>query len=133
VIARVALAAVALVAAAAFVIWIGSSRAEQRANAVAFAPPQAASRAAVADALRDSRDARRLGPDVPGELLEALLLRRSGHRAASDRLFERATRDEPDNAGAWLLLANTTRDRARFHRARAALARLNPLLSARGR
>jgi predicted Zn-dependent protease len=133
VIARVALAAVALVAGAAFVTWIGSSRAEERANAVAFAPPAAASKPAVAAALADARDAQRLGPDVPGELLEALLLRRSGRRAAADRLIDHATREEPQNAGAWLLLANTTRDRARFRRARAELARLNPLLSARGR
>lgn len=131
-IARVALAVVALAAAAAFVSWLGSSRAEQRAGAVAFAPPRAAPTAVIAAALRDSRDARRLGPDVPGELLEALLLRRSGRRAASDRLLEHATHAEPDNTGAWLLLANTTRDRARFRHARAELARLNPLLSARG-
>jgi hypothetical protein len=132
-IARLALAAVALVAAAAFVTWLGTSRAEQRANAVAFAPPRAASKAALAGALRDAEDSRRLGPDVPGELIEALLLRRSGRSAAGEALIEHATRDEPQNVGAWLLLANTTRDRARFQRARAMVARLNPLLSARGR
>ena len=131
-IARVALAAVALVAGAAFLTWIGSSRAEERANAVAFGPA-AATKPVIAGALRDANDARRLSPDVPGELIEALLLRRSGRAAAADRLIERATRDEPQNAGAWLLLANTTRDRARFRHARRELARLNPLLSARGR
>jgi tetratricopeptide (TPR) repeat protein len=131
-IARLLLAAVSVALGAAMLVWLQASHAEDAANTVAHASRAQAGPAAIARGLRDARAARRLSPDVPALLLEAQILYRSGRRDAAARRLDAAVRQEPDNLGAWFLIGNTTRDRARFQQARAAVRRLNPQLAARG-
>jgi predicted Zn-dependent protease len=131
-IARLVLGAAALGAIALMAVWLGSSRAEERANRVAFSP--AARQPAQLDrALADARDARRLVPDGSAKFVEWRLLYVSGRRAHAERLLDEMLREEPDNSGLWFVLLNTTRDRGRAREARARLGELNPALIERRR
>jgi predicted Zn-dependent protease len=127
---RVLLGLVAIAAAVALAVWLGSARAEERATKVAFSATRSAPK--LAQALRDARDARRLVPDGPADLLEARLVYLGGRRERSQRVLGELVRQEPENTTAWLLLLNTSTDPETARRARAAIRRLNPLLSARG-
>jgi hypothetical protein len=130
-IARLLLGAAALAAAALFAVWLASSRAEERANRVAFSGASQ-DPAQVERALDDAKDARRLVPDVPAGFIEWRLLYASGRHARAERLLEAMLREEPDNSGLWLVLLNTTSDRDRAREARERLGKLNPALVERG-
>jgi predicted Zn-dependent protease len=130
VIRRLALGAAALGAAAVMLAWLGSSRAEEEASRVGFM--RAVEPGKLRGAIADARAARRLVPDVPAKVVEWRLLYVAGRAARAERLLDDMLREEPDNAGLWLLLLNTTRDRAKTRAARARLAELNPALLGRG-
>jgi predicted Zn-dependent protease len=131
-ISRLLLGAAALAAAALLVVWLGSSRAEERAGRVAFSAA-AEDRAQAERALVDARDARRAVPDGPAKFVEWRLLYFSGRREQAGQLLDQMLRDEPDNTGLWFVLLNTTTDRERAREARARLRELNPALLERDR
>lgn len=129
---RLLLGAAAVAAAALLVVWLGSSRAEERASRVAFSAA-AEDREQVERALADARDARRAVPDGPAKLVEWRVLYVSGRSEQAGRLLDRMLRDEPENTGLWFVLLNTTSDRLRAREARARLRELNPALLERDR
>jgi predicted Zn-dependent protease len=131
-IGRLIIGAAALAAAALFAVWLGSSRAEERANQIAFSGA-VQDPALVAHALADARDARRLVPDAQAKFIESRLLYGWGRRAPAERLLEAILRQEPDNSGLWFVLLDTTRDRGRAREAQERLRELNPALVERGR
>jgi predicted Zn-dependent protease len=132
VILRLLLGAAALAAAALLVVWLGSSRAEERASRVAFSAA-AEDGEQVERALADARHARRAVPDGPAKFVEWRLLYVSGRGEQAQRLLDQMLRDEPHNTGPWFVLLNTTGDRERARQARARLQELNPALLERER
>jgi hypothetical protein len=130
-IARVLLGAAALAAAALFALWLGSSRAEERAGRVAFRSSVEPGK--LRGAIVDARGARRLVPDVTAKTVEWRLLHLAGRAGRAERLLDDMLREEPDNAGLWFLRLNTTADRGMARQARFRLRQLNPALVERGR
>jgi hypothetical protein len=121
-IARVALAAVAVVV----LVWLGvmerDSRLQTRAVAEAGTPP-------ISKALRDIRAARFLNPDTAPDTLLGLLYAVHGQRPRGIATLEHVVRREPDNLFAQGQLYSISRghDDAVAARALAALRRLDPL------
>jgi predicted Zn-dependent protease len=118
-----------VVLAAAAIAWLGAGVAASHAQddlgrlVATTAHPDRADLARAA-ALR--RDAERRVPGRRPSLLEATLLLQARDHAAAARLLEDVLADEPDNAEAWLLLAQADRDRDPA-RARHAMARVRAL------
>jgi hypothetical protein len=83
-----------------------------------------------ADSLQKLRDAELLNPGTQWILVRAnvLLLR---DKPAALRVADSVLRGEPDNLGAWVVVAKATegRDPERFAQANAEIRRLNPPLS----
>ena len=127
-VARVALALVAVVAVA----WLGLNLRElgqsERAERLAALPAPTA--AQVAEAEQALEDARFLSPDTRPLLVEGALLARQGGRRAREgiELLELAARREPDNLLVWGVLADATRrlDPARSRAAQARARELSP-------
>jgi predicted Zn-dependent protease len=127
-IARVSLALLSAVLIALLAVSIDALRADTQARKVAFGPDSGVRPEAVAAALADAREARRLAPDAPARLTEAFVLARAGRRAAAARVLERVVRDEPENVDAWVFLSNAAGDRRRARAARRRAQQLNPRL-----
>jgi predicted Zn-dependent protease len=120
--------AVIVFAAVAAVVWLAAgitaSRAQEdlaRLVATADAPDRA--ERARAEELR--RRAERRVPGRRPSLLEATLLVRADREAAA-RLLEEVVAGEPDNAEAWLLLAQATEGTQRSEQARGRVRALAP-------
>jgi len=115
--ARLALLLVALAACGWLAVSLHNSRLLNRARALSLQP-----RPDAAKGLRLARDADLLNPDhTERGTLVALFHFREGRLGAARRDIEQVIRREPDNPGAWVILADLTRrsDPARSARARA--------------
>ena len=124
--ARVGLAAVAVLALAYLSIGLRSVVLTERAQEIAALPNP--SPAQVDEAERLFERARLLDPDTRPLLLEGALLAGAGSRAEGRLLVERAVEREPDNVLAWGVLAEVTRevDPARSRAADARRRELSP-------
>jgi len=126
VIARVGVVLVALAALG----WLGMSERAARLEARGVAAAERLREpGAFARAERDLRVAARHNPDTSPELARAVLYAGAGRTGPAVALLASVARREPDNRAAWAALAALTResDPAAARRARAALARLDPL------
>jgi hypothetical protein len=126
-VARAAIALVALLLAAWFVVlarnhWIGTTTADRIVNAGGM------STADWRAAERDFGRAHLLDPSSDWSIVEAQYQLLYDKHAASLGA-ERILRHEPDNLAAWWVLLRATqgRDDARYKRAAAAVRRLNPM------
>jgi predicted Zn-dependent protease len=128
-IARLALAAIALLALAFLSIGLRNVVLTDRAQRLAALPDP--SPAQVDEAARLYKRARLLDPDTRPLLLEGALLAGAGKRDEGVGLVERAVRREPDNVLAWGVLAEITReaDPARSRAAEARRLELSPPVS----
>jgi predicted Zn-dependent protease len=118
--ARLALAAIALLALAFLSIGLRNVVLTDRAQDLATLPDPSA--AQVDEAARLYERARLLDPDTRPLLLEGALLAGAGRQDEGAALVERAVRREPDNVLAWGVLAEITRE-SNPARSRAAEAR----------
>jgi predicted Zn-dependent protease len=130
VIARIALAAGALVVAVLIGLLLHSESRLQDGRRVATTGggrPIAAARRA--QAIEDLRAGARLHPGTEALLARALVELRGGSAAAAERLARRAVDREPDNFEAWRALAAALRGQGDPGAAKAARTaqRLNPL------
>jgi predicted Zn-dependent protease len=126
VIARVAVAAVALVALA----WLGVMERDVRLEARGIdAARRLSDPGSFARAEADLRGARRLNPDTGPDFSRALLYQAAGRSQRAAALVEDIVRREPDNRLAWGLLRAIARDRdpATAARALAEQRRLDPV------
>jgi hypothetical protein len=105
VLARIALAAIALLAAGWLALGYPGAHDEARARSLLARPVPELTPAERADALAALRGARRFRPDGAVELREASLLTLTGHRPAAAALLRRLLAREPRNVTAWTLLA----------------------------
>jgi predicted Zn-dependent protease len=124
--ARVALAAIAVVALAFLAIGLRNVVLTDRAQGLAAVPDP--SPAQVDEAARLFERARLLDPDTRPLLLEGALLAGAGKRDEGGALVEQAVRREPDNVLAWGVLAEVMRetDPARSRAAEARRRELSP-------
>jgi len=122
VIARVAVAGVAV----AVIAWLGVMERDTRLLARADHAAQARDYAA---ADRDLRDADTLSADTTADLRRAFLAQATRRGDEARALLEDVVRREPDNLTAWGLLLTFSReaDPAAAERARAQIRRLDPL------
>ena len=118
--------AIALVAAAA--VWLAGVDAQQQGERAAFTASGGVTPAGIEAAVDDLARMRRLAPDGASYALEAFLLRRARRREGTVRALERAVELEPDNVGAWVFLAQETRDPRQARQARRRARDLNPKL-----
>jgi predicted Zn-dependent protease len=123
VLARAAVAAVAVLVLG----WLGLMERDVRLEAQGTALAAAPGNLAPADA--KLRAAQRLNPDTAPELKRAFLYVGAGRPATAAAILEGILRREPDNLAAWGALFNVARDRDRaaMDRALAARRRLDPL------
>jgi predicted Zn-dependent protease len=122
VIARIAVALVAL----AVLAWLGVMERDARllARGIAATGP----RADLPRAESELRAARLLNPDTRADIFLAATEERLGRRAQSVATLEDVLRREPDNLGAWTVLAYVARDDPVIvRRTLAARARLDPV------
>jgi len=127
--ARVALAMLALLALAYLSIGLRNVVLTDQAQRIAALPDP--STAQVDDAERLFERARLLDPDTRPLLLEGALLVGAGRQGEGLALVERAVEREPDNVLAWGVLAAVTReaDPARSRAAEARRLELSPPVS----
>ena len=127
--ARVALATLALLALAYLSIGLRNVVLTDQAQRIAALPDP--STAQVDDAERLFERARLLDPDTRPLLLEGALLVGAGRQGEGLALVERAVEREPDNVLAWGVLAAVTReaDPARSRAAEARRLELSPPVS----
>ena len=132
VVARVCLAAVAVLLAAWLGLLLRNATVGQTASDKVFHTPQL-SAAQVDDELDRIEGARLLDPDPGLDELRAGLLWLRGRTADSGRVAGALVRAEPDNPNAWMLLYRATRESAPRQAAfaLAQVRRLNPLAAAR--
>lgn len=125
-IARAGIAVVAVVVVA----WLAVMERDTRLQARGLAAVHAGK---VGPADRDLRRAGFLNPDTTPDLSRALLLLGKGDTAGAAAVLEDVVGREPQNIPAWSELYVVTRksDPATARRARAVLARLDPLDAAR--
>jgi predicted Zn-dependent protease len=125
-VARVALAALAVLALAYASIGLRDVVLTDRAQEIAMLPNP--SPAQVDEAERLFERARLLDPDTRPLLLEGALLVRAGSQDEGSAQVERAVQREPDNVFAWGVLAEVTReaDPARSRAAEARRLELSP-------
>ena len=126
-IARAALAAVAVAAIVMCAIWLSdrsSTLAAERALLNRKASP-----AQLRRGIQDAKDARTANPSTEPDLAIYGLLVRLGRNAEARNVFESIVRREPDNRTAWSLLAVTSQSTnpAQFRRALTHLHELSPL------
>jgi len=123
-------AAIVLLALAA-VAWLGAGIAASRAQddlARLVATTGQPDQADLQDAAEPCRKAERWVPGRRPSLLEATLRLKGEDREGAARLLEDVVADEPENAEAWLLLAQASEDRdaARADEARERVRALAP-------
>ena len=132
--ARVLLVVVAVLAVAWLAVGLRDSRKLAEAARIAAEPKPPPER--IDRGLRLVADATLLNPDAgePG-ILRAALHFRAGRPDAAQRAMEAVVRREPEDAGAWVILADFTRasDPRRSAQALARARALNPLGVARRR
>lgn len=119
-----------ILAAVVVLAWLGVMERDRRLQARGVATAGNLRTAAdVAHADADLRAARLLNPDTMPDINRALVYRFDGRFDAAVALVEDVLRREPENRAAWGGLYALTRDRdpAAAERARAALARLDPV------
>jgi hypothetical protein len=124
VLARVALATLAVVVIAWLGVLLRDVRLQERAAAGSRDRTAEAELVGIAG---DLRAARFLNPDREPDLTRAVVENALGRRLLAIDLIEDVTRAEPENVLAWELLALYARDPADVRRARAARNRLDPL------
>jgi predicted Zn-dependent protease len=101
-VARVAVAALSILAVAWFVLGARQAREISRATTIVGDPAVSAGQARQVDQMLDS--AATLNPDRQVMLLRAALSIDRNHTARARRILEQVTRLEPDNLTAWDLL-----------------------------
>lgn len=124
---RAAIVVVAVFAIAWLAAGIAASRSQDELRELVSGTERpTATQIARAGELR--RAAERATPGQRAALMEATLRLKGGDDAGARRVLERAVREEPENAEAWLLLARATEDvdPARSERAMARVRALAP-------
>jgi tetratricopeptide repeat protein len=126
-IARAALAALAVAAIVVSGIWLSDRSSGISARQTLLNPKS--SPAELRQGIQDAKHARTLNPSTDPDLTIYGLLLRLGRNAEARDVFESIVRREPDSRNAWTFLAVTSQhtDPAQFRRALEHLHELSPL------